>query len=119
MAKKTVQEALDALIAERKPEFFTEPVPPEITDAEVLGIAVSQWSEWTIPKIVDVAFNALHDANAHDLADLLDLVSLQDDDFVTALLEELRADPDADDTGEENEYAEHSVEPEADEPEDE
>lgn len=61
-----------ALIAKHLPDTITEKFQTEdrrkVNEATVLGIAISQWAEWSGDMIMRVFFEALEDANYHTAA---------------------------------------------------
>lgn len=59
--------ALQALIDAQKQQSFTD--PSTATDAEALGILISQHFEWTVEPILRTAEAALEDSNYHTAAE--------------------------------------------------
>jgi hypothetical protein len=62
--QKTVEQRLDALIAELEGHIFSVKVSKE----EVLGVILAKYCRWEGPKILDFATHALDDANFHEEA---------------------------------------------------
>lgn len=49
----------------RKEQSFVAEYRDEITDADALGVAISNWAEWCGDTIAEAFFSALEDANYH------------------------------------------------------
>jgi len=56
---------LKSLIEAKKKSVFVKEYQDKATDAETLGIMISQYYEWDGIKILETAFSALEDANFH------------------------------------------------------
>lgn len=63
--EETQRKELKELIDRKRKSAFTSEYQSKATDAEVLGIIVSQYLEWNGDAILQVAVEALEDANFH------------------------------------------------------
>ena len=61
---------MDDLLAAEAPKMFKTDTC-EVEAAEVLGVWVSQWSEWDGETIIKVALEALEDANFSTFSEML------------------------------------------------
>ena len=44
----------------------------KISDAEVLGMLVSKWADWTPDTVLEVAASAAQDSNMHEIAAVIE-----------------------------------------------
>jgi len=57
---------LKKIIDLAKKEIFVEEFQSEVSDAETLGVLISQYFKWDGRSIYKVAYNAFEDSNLHN-----------------------------------------------------
>ena len=63
---------LQAVIDKWKPSIVDPDFVDKISDAEVLGILVSKWADWTPDTVLEVAAAAAQDSNMHETAAVIE-----------------------------------------------
>ena len=67
-----IQNELRPLIEKARKQWVEKDYRHEWSDATILGLIVSHYTQWDGDAIKEVSFNALHDANFHREADALE-----------------------------------------------
>ncbi len=65
-SREIANKALTQVAVITRARAFMPEYQAGITDADALGIAISNWADWDGEKIVEAFFSALEDANFHN-----------------------------------------------------
>lgn len=68
MNQTTQQQIIGDLITNGKKRIFEKEAQATATDAEVLGIMMSQHLEWDVDAVVEMSVEAMGDSNMHGFA---------------------------------------------------
>ena len=63
---------MQAMIDQRRAELVNPDYNDQVSDAQILGMLISKWADWTPDTVLEVAAAAAGDSNMHEISAVIE-----------------------------------------------